>query len=119
MQHFFSFSGRARRKEYWLVAICVAVLGEILNRFSGLETGFYAQAADFSTFLGLSLFTQIAYGIAYIALIWMSISVSTRRCHDLGHNGWWQLIPFYSLWLAFDRGKGGENQYGPDPRTLE
>ena len=61
---------------------------------------------------------NILVNIIIIALailsIWISVATNTRRCHDLGHNGFWQLIPFYGIWMGFVKGTEGENEYGPD-----
>jgi len=43
------------------------------------------------------------------------LTQGSKRCHDLGNNGFYQLIPLYFLALLFREGQVGENEYGPDP----
>jgi uncharacterized membrane protein YhaH (DUF805 family) len=62
-------------------------------------------------------------GVFSLALAVPSIAVATRRLHDTGRSGWWQLlalIPLVGLivlivFLAQD-GKSGQNHYGPSPK---
>lgn len=93
---FLSFKGRARRTEYWIVTfLCnlgIALVGACMN--SGIIF------LTIISFLVLLLFT----------LLWLS--ARTRRCHDLGHNGFWQFIPLYGLFLLFQDSEPGFNRYG-------
>jgi len=54
--------------------------------------------------------------ISFIFLIWFSLAQTTKRCHDIGNSGWYQLIPFYNLFLLFGNGEIAENEYGINPK---
>ena len=102
----FTSRGRASRSEYLITIIIVSL--------AGLSTGDISEYASENIIVALLLFA------ISIFLIWVGFAVGARRCHDLGHNGFWQLIPFYVIWMAFVKGTDGENEYGPDPsRELE
>lgn len=47
-----------------------------------------------------------------IIYFWFLFAQGAKRCHDLGKSGWWQLIPFYILWMLFQKGEYFKNQYG-------
>ncbi len=96
----FSFNGRAKRSEWWGVGIAVGLLSYAMDPI--LEGG-------------PSVFMSIIVLALCVLMIWIAIATNTRRCHDLGHNGLWQLIPFYGIWMGFVKGTTGENEYGPDP----
>lgn len=96
----FRFSGRIRALEYALsyifyIAYCF-LLGIIFGPDEGLSNALY----------------DILW---FPALIWI-LSQGTMRCHDRGHSGWYQIIPFYWLWMIFGDGDAFENEYGPDPK---
>ncbi len=96
----FSFDGRIRRSEYGL-SLIIYVLG-------ALVVGFIVGATGTSpTLLYLLL----------IPLYWFMIAQGAKRCHDLGNNGWWQLIPFYGLGMLFLKGDEENNKYGINPKN--
>ena len=98
----FSFDGRIRRTEYGLSHIIGFVALVIVAGMFGTRRG------SGSSILGLM----------YIGYFWFILAQSAKRCHDRGNSGWWQLIPFYSLWMLFADGEKGPNQYGPNPKEI-
>jgi uncharacterized membrane protein YhaH (DUF805 family) len=50
--------------------------------------------------------------------VYILLTQGTKRCHDIGKNGWYQLIPLYGFYLIFAEGHFGENQYGPNPKGI-
>lgn len=114
-----SFSGRARRSDYWLVSLV-----------SGLVLGATAAYCCFATGNDSDSLAPLVIGLVLICicalLLIRCFAVGVRRCHDLGWSGWVMLlfvlanfIPFggmASLVLGFLDGQPFVNQYGPDPK---
>lgn len=87
----FSFEGRIRRKEYGISVIIYYIAALIV-------TGM----ADEST----------VAGILFLPVIWFILAQGAKRCHDRDNPGWYQIIPFYILWLLFAEGDSTTNSYG-------
>jgi uncharacterized membrane protein YhaH (DUF805 family) len=101
------FSGRARRKEYWMF-----VLFNIIISFAlGFVTGFVASLIGSPGIAGI---ITIIYSLAIII---PGIAVGVRRMHDLGRSGWWIIVPFVNLVFLFMDSQPGENEYGPNPKA--
>lgn len=136
-----SFSGRASRRDWWLLVFVPPwLLGAAMMGSLWLLT--------FNIFLGLAFILFL--GIISTFLSWLSLSVGVKRLHDQDRSGFW-LIAFiipptgafwlvdefekkspllaiiafgilvlFGLWTLFElgvrRGTAGTNRYGP-PRT--
>lgn len=100
----FSFNGRIRRTEFGLSFIILMVLS------------FFCNLLIFSATSGNESF--IILFLLYIPIYWVSFAQGAKRCHDLDRSGWYQIIPFYVLWLLFQDGEPGENEYGLNPKGI-
>lgn len=98
----FSFEGRIRRTELWISCIINGFVNVILQI---LLNGSEPQG----------LIVIIGLAILFVNS-WFILSQGAKRCHDLGHSGWWQLIPFYGFWMLFQDSALGMNQYGDNPK---
>ncbi|CAN5905051.1 DUF805 domain-containing protein [soil metagenome] len=100
------FTGRASRKDYWMFVLFYFI--------------FYVGAAIVDKVLGTFLFTTILS----LGLLVPSIAVATRRLHDTGRSGWWQLIAFLPIvgiiiLIVFLAQEGhGENEFGAKPQAV-
>jgi uncharacterized membrane protein YhaH (DUF805 family) len=95
-KNIFSFDGRIRRLEYGISVIVFYLLYFVI----------ISSSENFP-----------ALGLAFIPLLWFLWAQGAKRCHDVGNNGWWQIIPFYGLWMLFDEGQNYSNDYGVNPKA--
>jgi hypothetical protein len=90
----FSFKGRISRTEYGISLIIYVVLYILISLILTTTESF---------FLSLS----------FIPLVWFIWAQGAKRCHDMGQSGWWQIIPFYPIWMIFGKSEAGiRNKYG-------
>ncbi|WP_405058205.1 DUF805 domain-containing protein [Kribbella sp. NBC_01505] len=112
------FSGRARRKEFWmfiLFSFVISIILGILDRILGLD--FETNGRTSGGWL------QTIYGLAVLI---PTIAISVRRMHDRDRSGWWVLIwlipcigqIWFIVWQALD-GTPSDNRFGPDPKAAE
>jgi len=101
LKKYADFNGRARRTQYWMFVLIYMVINIIL------------------AVLGMDIISMIVG----LALLVPSISIGTRRLHDTGRSGWWQLIYLVPLigiivmivFLAQD--SHDDNDYGVNPKS--
>ncbi len=106
-----TFSGRARRSEYWYFVLFSIVVDLALNAVLSVLGVRESAAASINSLLSLALF------LPGLAVIW-------RRLHDIGKSGanyFWLLLPvagfiMFIVWMCRD-GDRGPNRYGPDPKA--
>jgi uncharacterized membrane protein YhaH (DUF805 family) len=111
LTNFADFNNRAARTEYWMFSLISTVILAVLWI---LDHRFLHTAHP-----GVGLLSG-----AYALLVFVpTIAVSTRRLHDIGRSGWWQLLcflPFVGglVLLVFYvlAGTPGDNEYGADPK---
>ena len=95
LKNFADFSGRARRKEYWcfyLASTVFIITCRIILTIINLDYIDYDAA--------LSIISFIEF--VNIILIIPNFAVGTRRLHDVGQSGWWQLLWFIPVigWIV-------------------
>lgn len=106
VKNYAGFSGRARRREYWMFALINLIIGILL------------------TGVGRALGTSVLSTIYSLALLIPGLAVGARRLHDTNRSGWLLLlglIPFIG-WLVLiiflvQDGTRGDNRFGPDPKA--
>lgn len=106
LKKYATFSGRARRSEYWwfvLLGLGVNVIAAIVDNAAG--TSIFAIVA------GLGLFLP-------------GLAVAIRRLHDTNRSGWWYLlvfVPFGAVALIVFCCQDSVpvvNAYGPSPKSF-
>ena len=123
LRNYVSFSGRARRSEFWWFALFAYGAGILL---SIVDLSLFGEATTLVTDTSVSVSSETQFApfttIFMLAVFLPYISVSVRRLHDTDRTGWWYwivLIPLIGaivliVWFA-TKGTSGQNRYGEDP----
>jgi uncharacterized membrane protein YhaH (DUF805 family) len=101
-----TFSGRARRSEYWWFVLFYAIVYVVA---AGLDALLFGNRSVFEA-------------LVWLALILPGLAVTIRRLHDTDRTGWWvflSLIPLVGaiiliIWYCGE-GTSGPNKFGEDP----
>ncbi len=136
VEPYFSFTGRASRKEYWLAGVlaplgmyvALVVITSLLSLSAGMLGlaifGGSADAGAARTVLG-TIFGAVFGSVMLVAFVgsivsapWLGIATSVRRYHDMRASGWnllLQLIPlagiFFWALMAFSPSVDEDNPY--------
>lgn len=81
LKNYVGFSGRARRKEYWMFTLINAIVGAIINVIQlilGLELPYLSMLYLLATFLPV-------------------LALAIRRLHDTNRSGAWALLFLFRL----------------------
>lgn len=116
MRKYAVFSGRARRKEYWMFQLINIVIFTLL--LAALIPPLIAHTQSF-----LILFLCVFMCVYALATIIPGLAVSVRRLHDADLSGLWVLVGFVPaggiVLLVFHvlDSTPGPNRYGPNPKA--
>jgi uncharacterized membrane protein YhaH (DUF805 family) len=100
------FTGRARRREYWMFWLLFSVSWSLLGSVVGLVQAVF-HGAKFGFMLLIYLMLMIV----------PFISLAVRRMHDIDRSGWWCFCPVFNLVALFIEGTRGDNRFGADPKA--
>lgn len=133
LRRYAEFSGRSRRKEYWMFALLVMIVYSIAGGLmmsalwplvtAGITPGPESFTPGFWAGAGV-------IGLFTIAIFVPAIAVTVRRLHDRDLSGWWYLgvviigqVPWLGalvnlgfLVLMALPGTPGPNRFGADPK---
>jgi len=92
LNQYADFSGRARRKEYWMFALVnaiIAIIAMVIDNVLGVAV----ESVGYGPL----------YGLYTLAMFIPGLAVAVRRMHDVGKSGWMLLIAFLpfigAIWL--------------------
>lgn len=101
-----TFTGRARRAEFWKFGLATLIIAGI----AGLAASLWGLKAE------------TASNVLDVLLFLPSLAVTARRLHDIGRSGWWLLIGLTGIgclvlfyWTLLDSHEG-TNEYGDSPK---
>lgn len=100
-----SFNGRVGRKAYW-ITLFGGFIAFLLIFFCSVEIE--RRIGDVSC--EACIFIPLV--LSYLIYSYVVLTVGAKRCHDLGHSGWFQMIPYYCFVMLFSSGKKEENEFG-------
>ena len=117
-----NFSGRARRKEYWMFSLVyVIILTGCTVLDNVLGTVFMMDAGPLGE---ISMGYGWVYTICALVHLIPGLALGVRRLHDLGKSGWFYLIILFPIIGSFVllvffclKGKKEDNKWGPDPKA--
>jgi uncharacterized membrane protein YhaH (DUF805 family) len=112
----FSFEGRIDTGTFWKIAV-LNFVGVVI---AGAATATLHHGGP------RSAVSWIASGLVYGVGLWMGAATQAKRWHDMDKSGWLALLQFVPLvnfiaflYLGFNEGTRGPNQYGDAPLKIK
>ena len=115
LKQYADFSGRARRKEYWMFVLFNLLIVIVLKVLDAL----IGTISD-------DMRIGVLSGIYTLGVMIPSLAVCVRRLHDIGRSGWYYLIGLIPIvggiillvWFCKE-GDRCSNDWGEDPKLGE
>ena len=102
LRRYAEFSGRSRRKEYWLYFLGVILFYMLMTAavflFVGSELLLSGDENALASAVAGAVPIVLLLGVAWLGLLIPTLAVGARRLHDINRSGWWLLIG-YGPWL--------------------
>jgi uncharacterized membrane protein YhaH (DUF805 family) len=118
LKQYADFSGRARRKEYWMFELFNFLIYLLILALAGI---FYAVDAP-----RLGMFIIFIVYLYALGILIPNLAVAVRRLHDVGKSGWMLFIYFVPLigvfWLLIlllSDSEPGDNEWGSNPKEVK
>lgn len=116
-QKLFSFEGRLRRRDYWLTSLLLFAIIIVIYIVAAV------MGVDVTKDSGDGLVLQ---AVSTLLVLWPSLAIGVKRCHDRNQSGWWLLIGFIPIvggfWtlinLGILDGTQGPNRFGKSPKGV-
>jgi len=114
LKKYIVFTGRARRKEFWMFTLISFIISAVLSALDNI--------------LGWTNGTNngVLSSLYGLAVLLPSLAVAARRLHDTNRSAAWLLLILlvvigWIILLVFyvQEGTPGDNKYGPDPKAAE
>jgi uncharacterized membrane protein YhaH (DUF805 family) len=118
LRRYAEFSGRSRRREYWMYTLLNMVIVTIICLLGlwGADSKLFSSQDELMTYFAATL------GLYSLVTFIPSLAVAVRRLHDTDKSGWMLLlglIPIVGglilLIFYLTEGTRGPNRFGPDP----
>ena len=118
LRDYSTFTGRARRKEYWMFQLFHLGIIFLLAFLTDYTTFYNSYNTPFSV-------TEIILLIYFVGTFIPSLAVTVRRLHDTGRSGWFyfiQVVPYIGfltlLYLMCLDSVVGPNKWGINPKGI-
>lgn len=122
LKNYVNFKGRARRKEFFGFVLFTFIIGVALLVLTNIVFSVGEKAdKEFG-------FVYVSYALYALVVSLPSLSVCSRRFHDIGKSGWLCLLCLLGLWVPAvwiiiliwlcKDSQSGENKYGPNPKEV-
>jgi uncharacterized membrane protein YhaH (DUF805 family) len=100
LKHYADFTGRARRKEYWMFVLFNFLSCLVMALVAGLIVSVVYSSSSLRD-------TRVQFTMYMLIYIWMALAllpglaVLVRRLHDTGRSAWWALLSLLSALIPF------------------